>query len=331
MNQSLNMDAFEALASWFAVHARDLPWRRTSDPYAILVSELMLQQTQVVTVVRYYQRWLLRFPDVQALADASEEEVLRMWEGLGYYSRARNLHRAAKEIVALHGGIIPPDFDQIRALPGVGEYTAGAVGSFAHDLAVPAVDSNVIRVLARLFNIREPVDQARGKARIAELSTRLVQSAPDARIWNAAVMELGALLCRPKDPLCLMCPLKGECQAIEPASLPVKNPRRKTVSLSETGVLVMKEGRIAMQQSTQRKWRGLYHLPLCEVEEATLLEEGPVACLTYPFTHHQISLSIYRAESLPAETEVVWVDLSTLPTLPVAAPHRRVLKHLDLC
>ncbi|MFW5868776.1 MAG: A/G-specific adenine glycosylase, partial [Armatimonadota bacterium] len=200
------------LLAWFDAHRRDLPWRRTSDPYRIWVSEIMLQQTQVDRVIDYYERFLVAFPTVEALAEAPIDDVLRLWEGLGYYSRARNLHAAARVIVQEHGGEFPRSPEAIRALPGIGEYTAGAVQSIAFGVPVPAVDANVIRVLARLFAVEGDVSAGEERRRIADLAAEVV---PDDRPgdFNQALMELGALLCIPGRPGCLICPLSEVCRA----------------------------------------------------------------------------------------------------------------------
>ena len=223
------------LVAWFGKAARDLPWRRTRDPYAILVSEVMLQQTQVATVIPFYERWLARFPDFGALASADESEVLSVWQGLGYYSRARNLHRAAKTVVAAHGGEMPRDPMFIRALPGIGRYTAGAVASFAFDLPEPLVDANVARVLARLLDLHTPIDSTAGQAALWSAAIALVPQ-KGARTFNSALMELGALVCAPRTPQCLLCPIRTHCAAFANGtaeSLPRKKPRRKQIALSE--------------------------------------------------------------------------------------------------
>ena len=184
----------EALRRWFKAAARTLPWRTTRDPYAILVSELMLQQTRVATVTAYYDRWMRRFPDVASLAAADEAVVMRTWEGLGYYSRARNLHRAAKKIID-NGGRFPRTLDEIRELPGVGPYTAGAVASFAFGLRAPIVDANIARVIARLRNIREPIDSLAGHRLVWQHAESMLPAhGATARLHNAALMELGAIL-----------------------------------------------------------------------------------------------------------------------------------------
>ncbi|HEX7055582.1 MAG TPA: A/G-specific adenine glycosylase [Bacilli bacterium] len=200
------------LLQWYSAGKRDLPWRRTNDPYRIWVSEIMLQQTRVDTVIPYYCRFLERFPTVQALAAAPEEEVLKLWEGLGYYSRARNLHKAARVVVENHGGIVPKDKEEMSRLPGVGPYTAGAVLSIAYDVAEPAVDGNVLRVLARFFGLADDIAKPAARKKFEALARTLLPAGM-AGEFNQAVMELGALVCTPQSPSCAACPVREHCAA----------------------------------------------------------------------------------------------------------------------
>src|SRR2546425_5651031 len=202
----------ERLVPWYRAHRRDLAFRGTRDPYAILVSEVLLQRTRVVSGLPYYERFMARFPTVADLAAAREEEVLRAWEGLGFYGRARNLHRAAKGVVASRGGVLPQRFAELRELPGIGDYTAGAVASIAFGERVPAVDGNATRVLARVFRV--PGDLTRGDARrrLIGIAESLVPPA-EPGAYNQALMELGATVCRPRAPLCGTCPLRTLCGA----------------------------------------------------------------------------------------------------------------------
>ena len=223
----------QALLAHYDRAARDLPWRRDRDPYRILVSEFMLQQTRVETVVRYYGPWLERFPSLLALAEASEDEVLKAWEGLGYYRRARNLHQAARIIVESHSGSVPTDLEALRALPGVGEYTTGAVASIAFDVPTPAVDGNVRRVLARFFDEERP-DPA-WLRRVA----REILSRDRPGDWNQALMELGATVCKPRSPRCDRCPVSRWCSAYalgtvdeRPASPPRREIKKSVVTLA---------------------------------------------------------------------------------------------------
>lgn len=313
------------LARWFQAHGRDLPWRRTHDPYAILVSEFMLQQTQVVTVLDYYRRWLERFPDFSALAAAPEDDVLHAWQGLGYYARARNLHRAAKAVVERHGGQLPDDLAAISALPGVGRYTAGAVASFGFDRSTPIVDANIARVLARLINLREPVDTTRGSDILWAAAEALLPKSAG-RIHNSAIMELGALVCTPRQPQCLTCPVRTHCRAENPESLPMKKPRRKTVALAEDCAWIVKNGCLLLEQQTGSRWKGLWKLPLLvsPVGESPLLH-----ALEYPFTHHRVTLSVFAAKpgrELSAAQR--WVSLEQIDDVALAAPHKRAIKRL---
>lgn len=315
-----------ALAQWFAVHARDLPWRRTRDPYAILVSELMLQQTQVAAVIPYYERWMGRFPDVQALASAAEAEVLTHWAGLGYYARARNLHHAARAVVDRHAGVFPSEVAELRALPGVGAYTAGAVASFAFGRRAPIVDANIARVLARLIDLREPIDSTAGNRTLwAAAESLLPPEGEAARGHNAALMELGALLCKPGEPPCLLCPVKAWCRASDPAQLPLKRPRRARVALEESCGWISRDGRILLEQSAGPRWEGMWRLPILTRVEG----DSPLDVSRYPFTHHEVTLRIHAA-SVPKKLSKMqrWVDPNDLPNFALTAPHARAIRRL---
>lgn len=277
-----------ALAAWFGLHARDLPWRRTRDPYSIMVSEFMLQQTQVITVIDFFQRWLVRFPTFQALAAAHEAQVLHAWQGLGYYSRARNLHRAAQLVVSDHGGQLPDDLAAIARLPGVGPYTAGAISSFAFDRATPAVDANIARVLARLLDFNAPIDSTPGNALIWQAARELLPKAHGCE-HTSALMELGALVCLPRQPKCGSCPVHEWCLAKNPERLPVKKARRQTVRLAEDCAWIVEDERVLLQQQTGARWRGLWKLP--ELDGAGL--GRPLVELEYPFTHHRVTLRVF--------------------------------------
>jgi A/G-specific adenine glycosylase len=308
-----------ALRSWFRHHARDLPWRTEKrEPYAVFVSEMMLQQTQVATVVPFFTEWMKRFPTWQALASASETAVLRAWEGLGYYRRARGLHAAARKIVKVHGGRLPSDPEGLLALPGVGPYTAAAVGSLAFGLPMVAVDGNVARVLARLGDVRDPVDRTPGQKRIQQLATLLLPSdAPG--IWNEGMIELGATVCDRVRPLCLLCPLQAWCRATDPVELPKRAPRPETTRREEDVVLCVRAGRIALVQRTQgMTWEGMWVLP----EGAAA---GPIAGqLEYSITRYRVLLRARTSDKVPAK--VFWFSPAQLDKLPIASPHRRMLR-----
>ena len=317
-----------SLAAWFRKAARDLPWRRTRDPYAILVSEIMLQQTQVATVIPFYKRWLARFPDFASLAAAEENEVLSVWQGLGYYSRARNLHRAAKTVVEKHDSKMPRDPALIRALPGIGRYTAGAVASFAFDLPEPLVDANVARVLARLLDLHEPIDSTAGAHALWETAIALVPK-NGARIFNGALMELGALICTPRTPRCDECPIAKHCAAFANGTaeeLPRKKPRRKPVALSEPCAWTVSRGRILLEQQTGNRWRGLWKLPSLPAPP----NSEPLLTLDYPFTHHRVTLSVFpQPAPSPLGENHAWHPLASLVALPLTAPHRRAIERIS--
>ena len=222
-----------ALLTWFRAEGRDYPWRQTEDPYSILVSEMMLQQTQIATVLGrgYYQRWMDTFPDVATLAAASEPDILRVWEGLGYYSRARNLQKAAQAVVAQHGGEFPRGVEGLLGLPGIGRYTAGAVASFAWNLPAPLVDGNVARVFTRLFACDDPIDKPAVQQQLwAWADALLCRTEP--RLYNSALMELGQRICTPRSPACLICPVQSCCASAGPAAAgrPNKSPACATVA-----------------------------------------------------------------------------------------------------
>jgi len=232
------------LLDWYRTNKRDLPWRRTKDPYRIWVAEIMLQQTRVDTVIPYYERFLKKFPDVRALARAREDSVLKAWENLGYYSRARHLHEAARVVVSRFGGVIPTGMDDLRTLPGVGAYTAGAILSIAFGRRFAAIDGNVIRVIARLFAIEDPVDGSKAKRRIGTIAQGLVPAGEPGH-YNQALMDLGSGICTPRNPACPACPLAAACRARGKGiqdSIPVKR-KAAAVPHREAAVAVIRNDR----------------------------------------------------------------------------------------
>jgi A/G-specific adenine glycosylase len=308
-----------ALLAWYPRHKRDLPWRRTRDPYAIWLSETMLQQTRVETVIPYYERFLARFPTVQALADAEPDDVTQLWSGLGYYSRARNLHAAARQIASDHGGELPRDVDALRELPGVGRYTAGAVASIAFDRAAPIVDGNVARVLARLLDLREDVTAPPVQKRLWAEAEALARG-PKPGDLNQALMELGALICTPRAPKCLLCPLREMCRgraAGDPEALPVKKKPAAPKRIEGAAAVITRAGRLlAVRRPPEGLLGGLWDLPGGELAA----EEAPQAALEralreklglalaglaalgavqHQFTHRTLALHVFRAEAKP--------------------------------
>src|SRR5258708_575508 len=240
------------LLGWFRQYQRDLPWRRTKDPYRIWLAEIMLQQTRVAAVIPYYERFLVRFPDVRALAAAPQEEVLRLWSGLGYYSRARNLQRAAQEIVAKHGGVFPRDEKDALALPGIGSYTAAAILSIAYGAKHAVLDGNVARVLARTFAVHGDLRDAKRWQSLQQSADALLDSKSPSD-WNQAMMELGATLCTPQSPQCLLCPVTQFCQA---RKLGIAGSLPAPVRLTPGGrTLLPPQQNLSQHVATQRRAR----------------------------------------------------------------------------
>ena len=308
------------LLRWYRKNGRDLPWRRTRDPYAILVSEIMLQQTQVATVLPYYDRWLKRFPSVRALARAKESDVLHSWQGLGYYTRARNLHAAAKAIAGQFGGIFPTHVEELRSLPGLGRYTANAVATFAFDQPVAAVDANIARVVSRIFSITTPIDTSAGRDAVWERADQLV-SKREAGRFNSALMDLGATVCLPRNPSCAVCPVKQFCRARDPVRLPVKRARPQLKRLQEYHAFTIRDHKILLQKCAQR-WRGMWMLPPLNSppKKRTLLHVARFA-----FTNHQITLRVFEIEPNGRSPLQRWFPFRQLGVIPMPTPHRRAL------
>ena len=322
---SQNAPAFRrALLAWFRKFGRDLPWRRTTDPYAILVSEVMLQQTQVAAVLPYYIEWLRRFPDFATLAAATESDVLHAWQGLGYYTRARNLHAAARIVVGGKGGAFPAAVSDIRKLPGLGRYSANAVATFAFDESVPLVEANIGRVLTRLANLQIRIDSAPGREAVWNLATQLLPR-KKAGTYNSALMDLGALICISGQPKCFLCPVRPFCRAEEPARLPLKRPRPALKRVTEHHRFAVKSGRVLLEKSRTR-WRGMWILPRLDPRS----EIGPsLHSVEFPFTHHRITLAVFSAGKFLAPSPARrWFGRDQLPSLPLPSPHRRALEYL---
>src|SRR6266581_4043475 len=301
------------LLPWYDANRRDLPWRRTRDPYRILVAEYLLQRTRVKNGTPYYERFLERFPTVRDLAAAPLDDVLAVWEGLGFYGRARNLHAAAQSIVQRHGGEVPRAYDELASLPGIGPYTAGAVASIAFGLPVPAVDGNVVRVIARLFRIRENVTAGAVRRRIEEIAARLVSpERPGA--FNQALMELGATVCTPMAPACQSCPVERSCLARaagEERELPISTRPRSPRSVTVVFGLVTANGpsESADLKGSIRSQAGIE------------VRVGPRwSRVDRTFSHRTWSGSIYRCSPVrrPKETDSVrWVPREEALSLPL--------------
>ncbi len=286
----------------------------------------MLQQTQIATVLDrgYFTGWMEKFPDVFALAQASEAEILKAWEGLGYYRRARNLQKAAQAVVAL--GEFPDTVAGIRALPGVGDYTAGAVASFAYNLPAAIVDANVARVLARLFDLRDSIDSTLGKRQLWDWAEQLV--APDhPRAYNSGLMELGQRICRPTNPKCQECPVSDHCLTREPERLPVKKQRVETEEVDEH-VLYLRKGDAVFltQEEAGNRREGLWRFPKLDTKPASGRPE--VLRSKYGITKYRVTLMVYRGEPDEAGEQGRWVSLEELEGLAMASPYRKALNRL---
>jgi A/G-specific adenine glycosylase len=342
------------LLEWYRHNRRDLPWRGESSPYRIWVSEVMLQQTQVGTVMPYYRRFLEKFADVEALAAAPLEEVLKAWEGLGYYARARNLHRAAIEIVEKYEGELPQTYVGLRRLPGFGDYTAGAVASIAFGEAVPAIDGNVKRVLARLFAIEEDIRRGPAARRLREIATALVD--PDhPGDWTQAMMELGATVCLPQSPRCSSCPVNQWCEGrwrgIE-QELPVKPVKKALPHYDVTAAVIRQDGRVLIaQRPLEGMLGGLWEFPggkqegnetLAECLQREIKEElgleievgPPLVTVKHGYTHFRITLYAFECRLLGGQPEARgvadwrWVTLNEIETFPFARTDLQIIEAL---
>jgi A/G-specific adenine glycosylase len=296
-----------ALVPWYEGARRDLPWRRTRDPYAVWISETMLQQTRVETVIPYYERFLSALPTVGHLAEAPEERVLALWSGLGYYRRARMLHAAAKQIALAHGGVVPGDVEGLRALKGIGAYTAGAVASIAFGRRAAVVDGNVARVLARLFAIEEDVKTARGAAGLWRLAEQLVASGDgEPGDWNQALMELGATVCLPKGPKCGSCPVRDLCAGRQQGiaeRLPRTTPKRAPLAVRRVAIVLASPTEVLLaRRRGEVLFGGLWEPPTTEgglaalaallgVEECELTPAGEVV---HVLSHRRMRVEVYR-------------------------------------
>ena len=268
----------DKLIDWYGVNGRDLPWRRTRDPYRIWLSEVILQQTRIAQGMDYYLRFVARFPDVGALAAADEDEVLKLWQGLGYYSRARNLHAAARQVVERYGGRFPAAYADVRSLKGVGDYTAAAVCSITYDAPCAVVDGNVYRVLSRLFDLDLAIDTAEGRKAFAALADEQLDRRRPAR-YNQAIMDFGALQCTPANPSCNDCPLRDECLSLAAGTVaerPVKAGRTRIRPRYLNYLHLECGGRIALRRRPEGDiWQGLYDLPAIESDRRWISRSWP--------------------------------------------------------
>ena len=338
----------ERLVSWYREHRRDLPFRRTRDPYAIIVAEVLLQRTRMASGVPYYERFMARFPTVEQLAAAREEEVLKAWEGLGFYGRARNLHRAAKAITAGHRGDVPTNFADLRALPGIGDYTAGAVASIAFGERVPAVDGNAVRVLARVFRLAGDLRRGPARRRLMTIAASLVPASEPGQ-YNQALMELGATVCHPKAPRCPECPLRTMCGAYingSPQRYPKTPPRQHIPVVRVAFAVAVRDGKVLLVRRPPRGLlAGLWALPGGELPPKgstteTLLKvlanlglsvrlDEVAAPVEHTFSHQRWVGAVYHVSVVGSPRlpeSAMWAAAEDLRRLPLVPFHRRLLE-----
>jgi A/G-specific adenine glycosylase len=310
------------LLDWYRLHQRPLPWRQEVSPYRTVVSEFMCQQTQIVTVLPYFARWMQAFPDWFALASAPESDVLKLWEGLGYYRRARNLQALARILVKDYAGKIPHERDQLLKLPGIGPYTAGAVASIAFQQPVPVLDGNVERVLTRVFAISEDITRPSTKKQLWLLAETLLNKAVPGD-YNQALMELGALICTPTKPQCLLCPLKISCQAPDPESFPVK-ARTPSILEAEQVCLLFEKGKLWLTPPDwPGRWPGFHRLPLYNPATMHLLKS--LGTHRYSITKYRVTAEVWAARWRHPPKQGLWADASLLQKISLPTPHRKMI------
>ncbi len=339
------------LLRWYCSRKRSLPWRDHPQPYAVWVGEIMAQQTRLDTMLPYYRRWMKRFPTTRKLAIADEQEVLAVWEGLGYYSRARNLHRASRQLVAVNGGRLPSSPDELRKLPGIGRYTAGAIASLAFGADAPAVDGNAVRVLARLFDVRQPVASSVGRERLWALAA---ENLPPGRAaeYNQALMDLGAQLCTPSNPDCPACPVKLECRAYAlgiQEQRPVRGAARPMPLKHLAAAAIVRRGKaLVLQRPEKGLLGGLWEFPNMEVKaprnaKAKLVNldlELPLSGgeflgeFTHAYSHFRVQLQafVFQANGpggLQTSQKHKWCYITRLGDLPMGKLDRSIAKALQ--
>ena len=334
---------YNQLYTWYELNKRVLPWRETENPYYIWVSEIILQQTRVEQGMPYYMRFIDRFPTLAALAQAQEDEVLRYWQGLGYYTRARNMYKAAKILVENGHNTFPHTFDQIRALPGIGDYTAGAIAAFAYNMPYPALDGNVYRVLARLTDCEIPFDTSAGKKHFQTLAQDILDR-NNPRLFDSALMEFGALQCLPASPDCDICPLQTWCKAFANntvALLPVRKPRPKIREryFNYTIYLTSDKRTVLQQRQKQDIWLHLWEFPLAETDRLLPANGLPAIDLTHQLSHQRIHARfvMVQTKNLPdtitnqiKNGDLQVIPLSDLDNYPLSRLTLKALEHFQI-
>lgn len=332
------------LLAWYNKNKRPLPWRDHADVYAVWVSEIMLQQTRVETVIPYFEKWMRLFPTAHALAKASEQDVLNAWEGLGYYSRARNLHKAAKIVVKDYGGNLPAELTDLIKLPGIGRYTAGAIASIAFGRDEPALDGNLKRVYARLFNMEEPIVSSKGEKLLWDIAR---QNLPKGKAgdFNQALMDLGAMICIPKNPRCLICPLTELCEAREMGTQelrPVMKPKKVVPHYIHAAGVIVKRGKVLLaQRPSSGLLAGMWEFPNGRVggdpagELVKALKSGyslkvrrkeALGVLQHAYTHFKVIVHVFCCEFSSAvnKKNLKWVSLKELDDYPMGKVDRQI-------
>ncbi|MCC7118082.1 MAG: A/G-specific adenine glycosylase [Anaerolineales bacterium] len=336
------------LLAWYAKNKRSMPWRDHPDPYAIWVSEIMLQQTRVETVVPYFQKWMKLFPTIPVLAQARERDVLNAWEGLGYYSRARNLHKAAKIIAEKFNGQLPRNLDDLRSLPGIGRYTVGAIASMAFKMDEPTLDGNLRRVFSRLYDVTEFADSPAGEKILWELAAQNLPTG-QAGDYNQALMDLGATICLPKNPKCPNCPIRRFCLASQnetQALRPLLKPKKKTPHYLYVAAVMVRRGRVLLtQRPAEGLLAGMWEFPQARVEahpqgelakainaaySLTLQKPEALGVVQHAYTHFKATVHAFRcmALSIPKKKNLKWVKLTDLETYPMGKVSREIAKLL---
>jgi A/G-specific adenine glycosylase len=346
------LDIGNKLINWYRENKRELPWRNTTDPYKIWLSEIILQQTRVQQGLPYYEKFTNQFPTINELADASEQDVLLLWQGLGYYSRARNMHYTAKMIVDKYNGNFPENHNEILALKGVGEYTAAAIASFAFDKAYPVLDGNVFRFISRLFGIEKPIDTSTGKKEITK-ALDLIFNTQKPALFNQAIMEFGATHCTPKKPKCDTCIFNMQCEALgskKVMSIPVKKGKTKILKVNHTYMCFIHDNKTYIEKRTAGIWKNLYQFPLIEedikpdgitkivnryLKTPSKFEISDVFDSTHILSHRKIQASFYtiHLDTSPIflKNNIFEIPLADLTTrYPVSILTQNYLKRLNL-
>ncbi|MBK8782088.1 MAG: A/G-specific adenine glycosylase [Anaerolineales bacterium] len=335
-----------ALLKWYSKHGRTMPWRDHPDPYAVWVSEIMLQQTRVETVIPYFEKWMKLFPDIPSLANASERDVLNAWEGLGYYSRARNLHKAAKIVASNFNGQLPRDLTELHALPGIGRYTVGAIASISFKMDEPTLDGNLRRVFSRLHDVAEFADSPAGEKILWDLAAKNLPKGK-AGDYNQALMDLGATICLPKNPRCLLCPLMDMCKARENGTQetrPVLKAKKQVPQYIHAAAVIVERGRVLLsQRPADGLLGGMWEFPNARVVQDPAAELAKalrsagriqvkkgeaLGIIQHAYSHYKVTVHAFRCESvsIPKDKNLKWVKITELEDYPMGKVDRQIAK-----